>query len=291
MDASGCYIKIRDSLDMLSPAEKRIAGFILDFPDETINMPIEELANRSSTSKSSVVRLCKTLGYKGYKQLCVALAADMALTNRESMNYTDIHPKDSVQSIIRSVCQNNIKTLENSMNVLDIGEMEKAVEAITKAKRVDFYGVGNSGLVAYDAQNKFLRINKVSVTSSDPHLQILSAASLQKEDVAVLISYSGESNDIFDTLNVIKRTGATTIGITRYGSNRLSRMVDIRLQTSSMESFVRSGAMSSRIGQLNIIDMLYTAVASREYSHVKKHLDETMMYTRRKRGGGISWSK
>lgn len=291
MEMSGCYVRIRDSLDTLSPAEMRIAKFIVEYPEETINMPIEELATRSEVSKSSVVRLCKTLGYRGYKQLCVALSADLALSNRENLKYSDIHPNDSIQSIIRNVCQNNIRTLEYSASVLDPAEMERAVQAIVKAKRVDFYGVGNSGLVAYDAQNKFLRIKKVSVATSDPHMQILSAAGLTKDDVAVLISYSGESRDIFDTLSVVRETGATAIGITRYGPNRLSKLVDIRLQTSSTESFVRSGAMSSRIGQLNIIDILYTAVASVEYENIKKYLDETMSYTRRKKSGGFSWEK
>jgi len=284
MDQNGCYVKMKNTMESLSPTEQRIASFILEDPNSVIGMPIDMLAGQCGTSKASVVRLCKSLGYKGYKQFCIELAADLAVNSQSKYTYEDIHPGDDLRSIMESVCRNNIKTIEESMAVIDFASIEKAVHVIAKAPRVDFYGLGTSGLVANDAQNKFLRINKVSFSTSDPHLQILSAASLKPGDVAVLISYSGESKDIFDTLDVIRQAGATSVSITRYGPNTLSRKADINLHTSAQESFVRSGAMSSRIGQLNLVDMLYTAVASHEYAHVKEHLDRTLKSSRKKHG-------
>ena len=140
-----------------------------------------------------------------------------------------------------------------------------------------------------DAHNKFVRIHKLSMSSSDPHDQLLCATSLQKGDVAVLISYSGDTKDILETAEVIQKTDATLISITCYSKNPLSQKADINLFSSSSETLIRSGVMGQRIGQLTIIDILYTAVVSRLYGSVKIHLDETRLLSARKHlhGGNL----
>ena len=125
------------------------------------------------------------------------------------------------------------------------------------------------------------------MSSSDPHNQILAATSLTKGDVAVLISYSGNTKDILETADVARQTEATLISITRYGKNPLSERADIRLYSSSSEPLIRSGAMGSRIGQLTVVDILYTAVVSREYDSVKHHLDKTRLTSSRKHVGSM----
>lgn len=279
---SGCCLRIKELMSTLTPKERQIATFILDFPNEVVNMSIEELASACGTSTSSVVRLCKSANYSGYKELCRALSADLASNQNESITYMDVRPGDSIDSIVRNVCMSNMKSIENTMSILNIGDLDKAVDTIARAARVDFYGIGTSGTVAMDAHNKFLRINKISMSSVDPHEQILSATTLKKGDVAVLISYTGDTKDILETADIIKQTEATVISITRYTKNRLSERADIRLYSSSSETMMRSAAMGSRIGQLTIIDILYTAVTSREYEKVKKYLDKTRLVSSRK---------
>lgn len=280
---TGCYLRLKESIDTLSNSEKRIAEFVTDFPYEAISMPIEQLAQACSTSKSSVVRLCKSLGYRGYKEFCMQMNADLVNSSPEDCTYRDILPRDDLRSIAENVTANNIKSLENTLGILDYDELERAVSVMQKARRIDFYGCGNSGLVALDAQNKFMRINKISSAQIDPHTQILAAANLVEGDVAVLISYSGETRDILETMDIVRRSGATSISITRYGKNPLSERTDIRLHTTSLETLIRSGATGSRIGQLNIIDILFSAVASREYAQVKTYLDRTSLAHRKKK--------
>ena len=279
---SGCSLRMKELMSTLTPKERQIAMFILDFPDEAVNMSIDELASTCGTSTSSVVRLCKTAGYSGYKELCRELAADLAFNQNDAITYQDVRPGDSIDSIVRNVCMSNMKAIENTMSMLKVGDLENAINAIAAADRVDFYGIGSSGTVALDAHNKFVRINKISMSSSDPHEQILSATTLKKGDVAVLISYTGDTKDILETADIIKQTEATTISITRYTKNLLSERADIRLYSSSSETMIRSGAMGSRIGQLTIIDILYTAVTSQEYDKVKKYLDKTRLVSSRK---------
>ncbi len=272
---AGCQLRIRESLDSLTKKQRQVAEFILDYSQQVVEMSIEELARSSGTSTSAVVRLCKMLGYNGYKDFCRALTAEVADFGKETIIYEDIRPGDSLGDIARNVAMSNMKAIENSLKMLDMDQLELAVSAIGAAKRVDFYGVGNSGLVALDAHNKFLRINKYVCASADPHVQILSATTLTEHDVAVFISYTGETSDTLAVLEVAKRTKATTIAITRYGKNPLSEACDINLSTSSTETLIRSGAMSSRISQHTIIDILYTAVTSRYYESAKGYLDKT----------------
>ena len=267
MKITGCYLKLNELVDRLSNAERRVAEYILKNPEKISSMPIEELAIE-----------CKTLGVAGYKEFRMVLLADLVNSNNNTdIHYEDILPCDNLETLVRSVSMNSIKSIENTLNMLNMNELERAINAIAQAKRVDFYGVGNSGIVALDAQMKFLRINKFSFSSAESHKHILYASSLKKGDVVVLISYSGETKDVLDILDIIKESGATSISITRYGKNTLSEKTDINLCTPAIELLVRSGAMGSRIAQLNLIDILFSAVAKKEFTKIKKYLDKTMI--------------
>ena len=114
-------------------------------------------------------------------------------------------------------------------------------------------------------------------------MQVTAAANLKSGDVAVLISYSGETDDIIDTMRVAKQSGATLIAITRFGNNTISQGSDIKLFVSSPETSMRSGAMGSRIAQLNVIDIIFSSVASIEYNTIKKYLEKTSEVTSLKR--------
>ena len=280
---AGCYIRIKDSLKSLAPKEQKVAEFILEFPEEAMHMSIGELAQTCATSNASVVRLCKSVGYSGFKELCRVLTEE--LNQQSSIVYEEIHPGDNIDAIVKNVCMSNMKAIESTLSLLDMHELDRAVDALCKAPRIDFYGVGSSGLVAKDASNKFLRINKITLSNPDPHEQILAATSLRKDDVAVLLSYSGETRDTIETAEVVKATEATLITITKFGKSQLSEMADIKLFTSSSEAMIRSGPMGSRIGQLTMVDILYTAVSSRMYGEIKPYLDKTRLVAQRKHSG------
>jgi DNA-binding MurR/RpiR family transcriptional regulator len=288
IEMSGCCLRLKELMNTLTPKEQQVAAFIVDFPEEVINMSIEQLAAACGTSTSSVVRLCKSADYSGYKDLCRALSTDIALNQHDTVPYQDVRPGDSIESIIHRACISNIKSIENTQTLLNTDDLAHVVEAVVAAERVDFYGVGTSGIVALDAQNKFMRINKTSMSGLDPHSQILAATSLKQGDVAVLISYTGDTRDILETADVVRQTEATMVSITRYSKNPLSGRADIRLYSSSSEPLIRSGAMGSRIGQLTVIDILYTSVVSHEYHTVKRYLDKTRLVSTKKHIGPFS---
>lgn len=280
---TGCLLKLREILDDLKPSEMKVAKFILSYTDDIVGMPIGELAEKSNVSKAAVVRLSKTLGFNGYRDFAIEITGDMASQKPDENEYTDIQPGDKLETIIKNVCLNNRKAIEDTLQVLDFEEVKKAVNAIHKARQINFYGVGASGIVALDASQKFMRINKFCQSYTDPHLQVTAAANLMKGDVAVAVSYSGETRDILESTRVAKQSGAIIIAVTKYGRSTLSEAADIKLFLSSPETSMRSGAMASRIAQLNMIDIVFSGVASMEYPQIKKHLDRTYKVTHMKK--------
>lgn len=276
---TGCLVKLREIIDDLSPSEMKVAKYILNYSDEIVGMPIGELAEKSNVSKAAVVRLSKTLGFSGYRDFAIEIAGEMASQRTDDNEYTDIQPGDKLDTIIKNVCLNNRKAIEDTLQVLDFEEVKKAVNVIHKAKQILFFGVGASGVVALDAALKFMRIGKYCQSYADPHLHVTAAANLDKGDVAVAISYSGETRDILESARVAKQSGATIIAVTKYGKNTLSEAADIKLFLSSPETSMRSGAMASRIAQLNLIDIIFSGVASMEYPKIKNKLNRTYKVT------------
>lgn len=266
-------MRLREVYDTLNPSERKVATFILQHPSEMIGQSVAELAASSGASQAAIIRLCKTMGFKGYQDLKLKVAGD--LQEPESVGYQEIRPNDSISSIIQNVSNNNIQSIRDTLKILDEQMVERAVAAVDQAKRIYFFGVGASNLIAMDAQQKLLRINKVCLSFADPHIQLTSAVMLTPEDTAICISYSGETKEVIRTAKIAKERGCTTIGITKFGDSTLSRTVDIPLYTSSTENEIRSGAMSSRITQLNVIDILYLGVASRNYEQSVKYLEQS----------------
>lgn len=280
---TGCLLKLKEAMDDLKPSELKIARYLINYTEEAVGISIGELAERSGGSKAAVVRLCKTLGFSGYRDLAIELAAELASRQTRESEYTDIRPGDKLDTIIKNVGHNNRQSIEDTLLILDHGEVKKAVNAVRKAKRINFYGVGASGIVAVDGSQKFMRIRKCSEAYTDPHLQATAAANLMKGDVAVVISYSGETRDIIESMRIAKQSGATIIAITKFGRSTLGEEADIKLFLSSPEITMRSGAMGSRIAQLTMIDIVFSGVASLEFKEIKEHLDRTFKVMSRKK--------
>ena len=268
-----CYIDINRFQSQFTPNFTKIAKFIIDNPEKLIQMTIDEVSAVCGISVSCVVRFCKLLGYSGYKELCRIVATDLKPSVGDII-YNEISPGDSAFSVFRNTCLSSIRAIENTLQNQDEEQITKAVEILSNANRIDFYGIGTSGLVAMDAHNKFVRTGKICIANQDFHLQLLAAASLKPDDVAVLISYSGETPDIILLADALKSTKCKIITITSFTKNRLIEYADAKLYSLSMETYIRSGAMSSRISQMTIIDALYLGVSSRIYDQIKDYLDK-----------------
>lgn len=272
--ANGGLVMLNEMVDTLPPSEKKIAKYILNHPQDAISLTAIELGKRSSTSGAAVIRLCKSLDLKGLQDLKLRIAGDLQKTTEHG--FRDIEPNEPILSIIDKMTNNGIKTIRETAEMLNTEELEKAIQLLKVASTVHFVGVGASNIIAQDAQQKFLRINKNAYAFPDMHLAMTLVATAEKGDVVVAISFSGETAEVARVLELAKQKGISIISITKYGNSIVSKIADIKLYTSATrESTFRSGATSSRIGQLQVVDILFMGVASQQYEETVKYLDAT----------------
>ncbi|MEK4971504.1 MurR/RpiR family transcriptional regulator [Niallia sp. FSL R7-0648] len=256
--AQNCLGKIRSYYARLSEKEKKIADYILVNPEKIIHSTINELAEDLGVADATVFRFCKRIGFKGYQAMKIALASEVIEPIQQI--HEEINENDSVKTVTEKVFKSNVRTLENTLEILNGQSIQKAVEFLLQANRVEFYGTGGSAVIAMDAFHKFVRTGIKAFSFVDSHFQLMSSSQLSEKDVAVIISHSGTNKDTINIMKTAKNNGAKTIGITGYPKSPIGQNTDVALFTSSEETEYRSEALSSRIGQLSLIDALYVNV-------------------------------
>ncbi|MBQ3504633.1 MAG: MurR/RpiR family transcriptional regulator [Oscillospiraceae bacterium] len=270
-------LRIRSIYDSLSNAEKKVADYFLNNMENVFNKPIAQLAQESGVSKVAWVRFCKDIGYDGLKDLKKALFTQM----REKPDvavadpFSDVRDVTDTRSLIQGIKQNSIRAIQDTAEMLDPDALENAARAILNARSVRIFGVGASGMVGNDLHSKLIRINKNSYFATDHHTQLTYAASMTSQDVAVLISMSGTTSEVLEILALLKRCQTPSIALTKYSKTPLAMHADTVLYISSPEITMRSGAMSSRLAQLMVIDALFTAVAHMDYESVAVSLEKS----------------
>lgn len=277
----GSFVRIQGTYNALRTAEQRVADFILKHPEELIYLTVTELAERTNTSESTVVRLCQKIGYKGYQEFKIMLARD--LVEPDGAIYEQIEKGDTLKEIKTKVFQANAQALADTMEVLGDDELERAVEAIRKSHKMQIYGIGGSAAIALDAYHKFLRLGFATTALSDGDMMAMSSALLGKGDVALGISHTGSSRDVCDALQNARANGATTICVTHRSTSPITKFSDIKLFTAAKETAFSSDSMSSRIAQLSIIDVLYVGIAFGDYDRSVEMIQRTREATSNKR--------
>ncbi|WP_223592437.1 MurR/RpiR family transcriptional regulator [Neobacillus bataviensis] len=271
---TGGLVRLSEMLPILPPSEKKIATYILENPQEALSLTSHEIGKRSLTSGAAVNRLCKSLDLKGFQDLKLRIAGD--LQKAAVQGFRDIELDESSFSIIEKMTSNSIQAINETAELISPDELSRAVTVLQNARTIHFFGVGASGIIAQDAQQKFMRIDKSATAFTDFHMAASLAAIAHKDDVVVGISFSGNTFEVAKILELANRKGAQTISLTKYGPSLVSEQADIRLYTSkTKEAAFRSGATSSRIAQLHMMDILFMCVASQQYEKTLTHIDET----------------
>jgi RpiR family transcriptional regulator, carbohydrate utilization regulator len=256
--------RIRASISSLAPAEQRVARLVLVDPRAFANLPVSELADRAHVSKPTVVRFCRSMGYDGLSDFKLKLAG--SVSEGVPFIHRSVDADDKTGDVLVKVIDNAVAALLKYRNDASTFAIEKAAEALAGTHRsrgrIEFYGVGNSGVVALDAQHKFFRLGVNTISHSDGHMQVMSATLLGPGDCVVVISNSGRTRDLMDACDIARRNGATTIVITATGSP-LAAAGQIHLAADHPEGYDRYSPMVSRLLHLMIIDVLATTVALR----------------------------
>jgi len=276
--------RIKASLPSLAPAEQRVGKLVLQDPRAFANLPVTELADRAHVSKPTVVRFCRSVGYDGLSDFKLKLAG--SVSEGVPFIHRSVDADDKTADVAVKVIDNTVAAFLKYRNDASSFVIDQAVQALAQThstgKRIEFYGVGNSGIVAQDAQHKFFRLGMNTIAYSDGHMQVMSASMLGQGDCVVVISNSGRTRDLMDACDIAKKRGATTIVITASGSP-LATSGQIHLTADHPESYDRYSPMVSRLMHLLIIDILATTVALRIGETLQPALREMKNNLRNKR--------
>lgn len=267
---SGCLYVLKQFLPNLAGSERKIAEFLLANPTQAVSLGVQDIAFSAGSSSSACIRLANHLGYSGYSALRMALAKEVFSSEQEpeDVPLVKITALSSTAEIVNQVIHSTSKSILALEQRVDIKALEGSVNTIMHAHHRVIAGVGASGIVASDLQQKLSRLGLHALYSPDSDMQIVEACALSKSDVLVAISYSGETSSVLKVAREAKRNGSSVIALTRFGGNSLSRIADWTLHVVNSESLFREGATLSRFGQLLVVDLIYTTILVRSHTKV-----------------------
>lgn len=269
--------RIQAILPSLAPSQHRVASATLEDPALTAASTISELAQRCDTSETSVLRFCRTLGFAGYPEFRIALAAAVGEEAASGRAYVsgEILEVDSVETVVQKVSSADALAVLDTARHVDAEAVETVARAVAAAGRVEAFGAGASAMVAADLHQKLTRIGIRSAAWLDPHGALMSASQLQSGDVALAISHSGETMLTARFLDTARSAGAITVALTNVPRSRVAKAADIVIATSVRETAHRSAAMASRIAQLSIVDILFTLAARADAARTQELVNAT----------------
>lgn len=254
--SSPIHLQIKSLYTDFSPKEQAIADYILKHPQKVSHSSISDLAAELGIADSTFFQFTKTLGFNGFKDFKLALLKQendlSAVTTHEN-----IQEEDSKLVMAQKVFDSNMKTLTDTRKLLREEDLNKAVKMISESRRLYFFGVGGSEIVATDTYHKFLRSPIPVGHSTDYHLQLMEASLLTAADCAMLISHSGKTKETIRIAEAAKKAGAKVIVVTSQANSPLAKLGDVVFISISEEIEFRSEALASRIAQLSIIDSLF----------------------------------
>jgi glucokinase len=258
--SSAVFERIRQMRDALTPAERRVADLALNHPRSIINDPIVDIARKADVSQPTVIRFCRSLGCQGLSDFKLKLAT--GLTGTIPVSHSQVHLGDTATDFGAKVLDNTVSAILQLREHLNFDHVETAIDLLNTARRIEFYGLGNSNIVAQDAHYKFFRFGIPTIAYGDLYMQAASAALLGKGDVIVAVSKSGRAPELLRVLDVAMQAGAKVIAITS-SNTPLAKRATVALETDHIEIRESQLSMISRILHLLMIDILAVGVAIR----------------------------
>lgn len=256
------FTLIRAKYNTLSDSQKIVADYVLNHADSVMLSSLGDLAHACNVSETTVIRFFHKLNYDSYQVLRVNIAQELSRNTPEAI-YDDVTEKDSVEDIMSKVILATAESIRNSSQIIDAKQLSGMIDMIAGAKKILVIGVGATAAIAFDFQHKLLKLGIEVSFCSDPHIINIRCLNLHPDDLLIAISHSGESREILDGVQYAKKQRCPVASITSYPNSSLVKHSSCVVLSSSVETHFRSDAMTSRIIQLTIIDMIYVSLAVR----------------------------
>lgn len=269
LEGKGGLSHIHNTYHLLSKKQKSAADFILRNPERIALMTMRELSEICKISEATIVRFLKKLGYDNYQELRVDVARERTFIRRGAIEaqladgYQGIGPEDSAEEIKNKVIYAAVQAIRETENLVDDRMLARAAEILLNAGQILCYGSGGSQAIIQDAYHKLLRLGLPVFCDANYHLARIKANSLNTGDAAVLLSHTGESRDLLSCAEQARKQGAAVIGITSYLDSSLAQLSDLVFYSSRISLKYYTDAMTSRLAQMTILDMIYLTVRLR----------------------------
>lgn len=259
-----CHTKFRES-----KGDKILIEYINRNAQECVYMSISELANAVSLGEATITRFTRKIGFSRYQDFKLALAKQLTKNSRKSFINTVVSIDEPVEETAQKLFLSNSNIIEETLKKLNYTDVTRAREMILNAKKIYFFGIGNSGIVAQDGNYKFMRIGINSITISDSHTMLMLSSIMERGDVIFAISHTGETREILKAIELAKSRKAKVISLTESRENKLKELSDINLSYVSMETIFETGSIMSKFIQMFILELIYAEI-------IKENYDETM---------------
>lgn len=271
--------KIKEMQNEMTAKEKKISKYILQHLDKIMYMNTYEIAEKCKVSQASVVRFAKKLGYSGFPEFKISFGRDMGRRDAEdkvNFIYEDIHETDGLDELVKKIVYANSNIIQDTYSILDISSIREAVNLIKQSRKIFLLGAGYSGIVAKDFHFKLWELGFHSMFESDYHIQLASISTLDENDLVFVISQGGKTVDVYNLVKEAKKKKVKIISLTQMSSNPIRDLADVKISTVIERNNFRSTALSSRIAQLTIIDILYVTLITENKQLAEKYIGDAI---------------
>lgn len=275
MPITGALDRIEQMVPFLPKSEEDVGRWILAHPEQLATMRVQDLASSCKRSQAAVIRFCKSLQFKGYTELKVSVIADLSQQHYPNQGFSEIRSDSPFHSSMLALEYGATQSIRDTLRNVTEDSLAQVAQMVHTSRRILVFGVGASGIVAKDIQQKLLRLGYIAMLSDDFHTAVLAGAGLSKEDLCVEISQSGETLEVIELAQMVKNQGCRLVAITGYGKNALANLSDVVFLVNAVEPKIRIGATSSRLAALIIADLLLLYLANRFSDSVAPYLVAT----------------
>lgn len=262
----------------MTQKENQIAEYILENMNEILGLTSVELATRIGVGQSSIIKFIKKIGFNRYNEFKIQLSKELESEKiykaRETI-HSQIYVDDTLENLANKTLNEITKALEKTVGNIDYKYFENVIELIRKSKKILIIGSGMSSIVARDLEMKFMKIKIESIHYESPHMQLMKLATMDREDLVIAISHRGETGDVIDVIKKAKKKNITILSITSIEKNTVASLSDYNLKIISDENIFRSSAISSRMAQLILNDIIFLRLTQEDYGKTKNYIEES----------------
>lgn len=256
--------KLNNIRKSLSIKEQHVADYIVDNRQDIKTMSIQELSKLTQASTSTILRMCKKLGYEGFSDFKIDLIASINSQYKVAFQ-EDINLDDSIEDVNNKVYQMEKSALDETYALINTKQLNLAIELLSRSNKVVIFGVGNSALIGKELEYQLIKIKKNLCCHFDYHMQRNALSTMDENDLLIIISHSGETIECINLLKQAKEQNVPSIAISKFGQTKASALASVVLHTSSNEEQLRVIPIRSQISQLTVINVLLTNLFIKKY--------------------------